>query len=91
VVFNGGSVGLGFPTDGVYGGTNAANGSAIELTTAWAITAGLEHYWTPALRTSLYHGADHQVVEGAGHLIHLEPGAEEVARDVVAWLEEYGL
>ena len=44
-----------------------------------------------ALRTSLYHGADHQVVEGAGHLIHLEPGAEEVARDVVAWLEEYGL
>jgi hypothetical protein len=56
VVFNGGSVGLGFPTDGVYGGTNAANGSAIELTTAWAITAGLEHYWTPALRTSLYGG-----------------------------------
>ncbi len=56
VVFNGGSVGLGFLTDGVYGGTNAANGSAIELTTAWAITAGLEHYWTPALRTSLYGG-----------------------------------
>jgi len=44
-----------------------------------------------ALRTSLYHRADHQVVEGAGHLIHLEPGAEEVARDVVVWLEGRGL
>jgi pimeloyl-ACP methyl ester carboxylesterase len=44
-----------------------------------------------ALRTSLYHRADHRIVEGAGHLIHLEPGAEDVARDVVSWLEERGL
>jgi alpha-beta hydrolase superfamily lysophospholipase len=44
-----------------------------------------------ASRTSLYHRADHRVVEGAGHLIHLEPGSEDVARDVVAWLEERGL
>jgi len=51
VIFNGGSVGLGFLTDAVYG-----TGSALELTTAWSITAGLEHYWTPALRTSLYGG-----------------------------------
>jgi hypothetical protein len=56
VIFNGGSIGLGFMTDGVYGGTNATNGSALELTTAWAVTAGVEHYWTPALRTSLYGG-----------------------------------
>jgi hypothetical protein len=56
VIFNGGSIGLGFMTDGVYGGTSAANGSALELTTAWAATAGVEHYWTPTLRTSLYGG-----------------------------------
>jgi hypothetical protein len=56
VIFNGGQIGLGFMTDGVYGGTSAANGSALELTTAWAATAGVEHYWTPALRTSLYGG-----------------------------------
>ena len=56
VIFNGGSIGLGFMTDGVYGGTNTANGSALQLTTAWALTAGIEHYWTPALRTSLYGG-----------------------------------
>jgi hypothetical protein len=56
VIFNGGQIGLGFMVDGVYGGTSAANGSALELTTAWAATAGVEHYWTPALRTSLYGG-----------------------------------
>ena len=55
-IFKGGSLGLGFLTDAVYGGTNAANGSALELTTAWAVTAGLEHYWMPALRSSLYGG-----------------------------------
>jgi Porin subfamily len=55
-LFRGGSLALGFITDGVYGGTNAGNGSALELTTGWAITAGYEHYWTPAIRTSLYGG-----------------------------------
>jgi pimeloyl-ACP methyl ester carboxylesterase len=44
-----------------------------------------------AVRTALYHGGDHRVVEGAGHLIHLEPAAGDVARDVVRWLEERGL
>jgi hypothetical protein len=56
VIFHGGTVGLGFMTDGIYGGTNGANGSALELTTAWAVTGGAEHYWTPALRSSLYGG-----------------------------------
>jgi hypothetical protein len=55
-LFNGGNIGLGFLTDAVYGGTNAVNGSSLELTTGWAVTAGLEHYWTPALRTSAYGG-----------------------------------
>jgi porin-like protein len=56
VIFHGGTIGLGFMTDAVYGGTNGANGSALELTTAWAVTGGAEHYWTPALRSSLYGG-----------------------------------
>jgi hypothetical protein len=53
-IFNGsvgGQLGLGFLTDAVYG-----TGSALELTTAWSVTAGLEHYWTPALRSSVYGG-----------------------------------
>jgi hypothetical protein len=56
VIMHGNTIGLGYMVDAVYGGTNSANGSALELTTAWALTAGAEHYWTPALRTSLYGG-----------------------------------
>ncbi|MBV8838201.1 MAG: porin, partial [Alphaproteobacteria bacterium] len=50
-IVQGGQVGLGFLTDAVYG-----TGSSLELTTAWSVTAGVEHYWTPALRTSVYGG-----------------------------------
>jgi hypothetical protein len=56
VIMHGNTIGLGYMVDAVYGGTNSANGSALELTTAWALTAGAEHYWTPTLRTSLYGG-----------------------------------
>jgi hypothetical protein len=30
------------------------NGSSLELTTVWTIAASLQHYWTPALRTSVF-------------------------------------
>ena len=43
---------MGFVTDAVYAGA----GSDLELTTAWSITAGVEHNWNPAWRTSLYGG-----------------------------------
>lgn len=56
-LFRGGSLALGFVTDGVYGGNNATDGSQLQLTTGWSVTAGYEHYWTPALRTSIYGGA----------------------------------
>ena len=48
--FNGGSVGYGFIPDAVYG----PSPSAIELTTAWSTSAAFEHFWTPAVRTSIY-------------------------------------
>jgi hypothetical protein len=37
------------------GGTTVcpAGGSSIQLTTAWSAQAAYEHFWTPALRTSL--------------------------------------
>jgi pimeloyl-ACP methyl ester carboxylesterase len=44
-----------------------------------------------ALRTALYHGARHVALAGAGHLPHLEPGAEQMADLVTQWLEERGL
>jgi hypothetical protein len=52
VLYHGNSVALGFVTDGVYG----PQGSSLELTTGWSITAGLEHHWSPKWRTSLYGG-----------------------------------
>ena len=44
-------------SDGVYGGTSpTGNGTGIELTTAWGVNAGYEHFWSPRWRTSLYGG-----------------------------------
>jgi Porin subfamily len=53
LIWNGGKVGFGFATDGVYSGT-AATATGIELTTAWSLYGAYEHFWTPALQTSLY-------------------------------------
>ncbi|AMN39523.1 porin [Rhodoplanes sp. Z2-YC6860] len=48
----GNELGIGFVTDAVYGGV----GSPLSLTDAWSVTAGVEHYWNPKWRTSLYGG-----------------------------------
>src|SRR4030095_16354772 len=61
---NGFDTAYGVVADGVYGGTvfnaqtcnpavfsNTATG--INLTTAWGLNAGYEHFWTPRWRTSL--------------------------------------
>ena len=34
--------------------TGAAGASGLELTTVWTIAAALQHYWTPALRSSVF-------------------------------------
>ncbi len=36
------------------GGCSGLNGSGLHLTTVWTIAAAYEHYWTPAVRTSIY-------------------------------------
>jgi hypothetical protein len=51
-VVRGDNIGMGFVTDAVFAG----GGSDLELTTAWSVTAGVEHNWNPAWRTSLYGG-----------------------------------
>ena len=57
----GNQVALGVVTDGVYctpqsqvvaGATNCTGN--LELTTAWSIGAGFEHFWAPTLSTKLY-------------------------------------
>ena len=53
------SIGVGWAQDGIYD-NNIPNFGAgrtpIELTNAWSITAGYEHFWNPRWRTSLYGG-----------------------------------
>jgi porin-like protein len=54
---DGGSVAYGVLSDGVFGGTALnGTGTGMNLTTAWGINAGYEHFWTPQWRTSLYGG-----------------------------------
>jgi hypothetical protein len=54
VKYSGNEVGFGFGTSGVFTGTTAATGTGVNLTTAWSTAAAFEHFWTPALRTSVY-------------------------------------
>jgi pimeloyl-ACP methyl ester carboxylesterase len=44
-----------------------------------------------ALRTAIYHGAEYVSVRGAGHLLHLEPGAEQAEHAINSWLDTHGL
>ena len=54
VGFNG-ALGYAWAFDGIYGGTLAAGtATGVELTTSWSVGAAFEHFWTPALRTSIY-------------------------------------
>jgi Porin subfamily len=48
--FNGSNVAAAWALDAVFGPL----GTGLELTTVWAIAAGIQHYWTPALRTSWF-------------------------------------
>jgi hypothetical protein len=73
------SLGYGYASDAVM---TDVIGSSIQLTTAWGVAAGYEHFWTPSLRTSIHGGyyetkynataneaiCDSQVAGGAGTL-----------------------
>ncbi|OQW58199.1 MAG: hypothetical protein A4S14_07605 [Proteobacteria bacterium SG_bin9] len=48
------SVGFGFTSDGIYSGTNAANGTGIELTTAYGVRVGYIHNWSPEWQSGLF-------------------------------------
>ena len=58
----GDSVGAGWVADGVFDSTGifgnnpGTRPSEIHLTNAWSVNAGLEHFWNPRWRTSLYGG-----------------------------------
>jgi hypothetical protein len=44
----GGEIGVGVVADAAY------NGDVLDLSQAWSVAAAFQHYWTPALRSSVY-------------------------------------
>lgn len=48
------SVAFAAASDGVFSGTNAANGSSIELTSAWGVRGAFNHNWSPTWSTSVF-------------------------------------
>jgi hypothetical protein len=48
------SVGFGYLFDALFTVPAGATAGNLELTTAWSFSAAFEHFWTPALRTSIY-------------------------------------
>ncbi len=55
VKYDGNTVGFGYETDAVYGGSVAAGtASDLELTTTWAVNAAYTHFWNPAWKSTLW-------------------------------------
>jgi hypothetical protein len=54
---NGQSAGVGWVADGIFDNVlRGPNLTQIQLTNAWSVNAGYEHFWNPWWRTSLYGG-----------------------------------
>jgi pimeloyl-ACP methyl ester carboxylesterase len=43
------------------------------------------------LRTALYHGGEHRTRDELGHFQQLDPGAQDLAGDLLAWLDDQGV
>jgi Porin subfamily len=62
-----GTLALGYVLDGIYTGTNGANGTSISLSNAWSADAWFEHYWNPQWRTSVFGAFSHISYGAAGN------------------------
>jgi len=65
--FSGNSLAAGWALDGVFSNNAVMPFSGIALSTSWSVTAAVEHYWTPALRTSLYGSYAYWTPGGSGN------------------------
>jgi porin-like protein len=52
--FNGGNVAAAWAFDSIFGNLPVTGAVGHQLTTSWTIGGGIEHYWTPALRSSVF-------------------------------------
>jgi hypothetical protein len=53
---NGGTIGLAWVDDAFMANSAVTGATQLQLPVAWNIYAGIQHYWVPNLRTSLYGG-----------------------------------
>jgi hypothetical protein len=60
-----GSIGLAHPMDGIFG----PNGE-VQLTEGFQVNAAVQHYWTPALRTSVFGGYAEQTFDAAATALY---------------------
>jgi hypothetical protein len=51
--FSGRTVGTAYAFESIFGNLAATGPTGHQLTSSWTIGAGIEHYWTPAFRSSL--------------------------------------
>jgi hypothetical protein len=56
LVNNNNKVGLGWQDDAFFANTAATGATGLQLSTMWNVFAGIQHYWVPDIRTSLYGG-----------------------------------
>ena len=62
------SFGFGATTDGVYGGTSAANGTSIQKTQAFGVRGAFNHSWDPYWSTAIFGSASWVKYPGNGTL-----------------------
>ena len=74
--YNGAYLANGVALDAVFANNAIMPFSGLQLSTAWMVTAAIEHYWTPALRTSVYGSYAFWTPGGTGNLLMCSsPGA----------------
>jgi hypothetical protein len=66
---SGNNIAAGWALDGVFGNNAATGMSGLALSTAWDVTAAIEHYWTPALRSSIWGSYTAFSPGGTGNLV----------------------
>jgi hypothetical protein len=67
--FDGNRVTGGAALDAVFGNNLLNPMSGMQLSTAWSVSAAVEHYWTPALRTSVFGSYAWYSPGGTGNMI----------------------
>jgi hypothetical protein len=67
--FNGGNVAAAWAFDSIFGNLATTGPTGHQLTTSWTIGAGIEHYWTPALRSSAFGSYNETTYNGTAKLL----------------------